>query len=193
MRTIIGAVELGNILKTLPTRVQTRILGPALREGAKIVADEARRLAPVANEAKHGKYAHSPGQLKASIKVRAGKHRRNERKMLAMTGSGFYVGNEFYGGFVEYGHGIGKASSAVRSTQESIRKAKRSGGDSAKLTKKLNSIETRGRVEAKPFLRPAFDNTKGLVSDRVMQRIKSGVIAEAFKAKSGSTGGGEVT
>ena len=56
---ISGAKEMADMLKKLPADVATKLRTPALRAGAKIIAEEAKSLVPV-----------DTGKLRASIEVR---------------------------------------------------------------------------------------------------------------------------
>src|SRR5689334_6562106 len=105
--SIKGLGDLQKRLRSLEPRVARKVITQSLREGAKIVAAEARRLVPV-----------DTGQLKKSIKVRTGKARKGRKSVIVMTGNqNLFKGQQFYAGFVEYGHRVGKASSGARARQ----------------------------------------------------------------------------
>lgn len=94
---VLGGKEFERILRSLPKGAARRVISPALREGAKIVAAQAKREVPKRT-----------GALQRSIRVRAGAYsRRGKVQMLAMTGDGFFKGDTYYGGFVHLGHKIG--------------------------------------------------------------------------------------
>jgi HK97 gp10 family phage protein len=87
------------------------------------------------------------GLLKGSIRVRAGKRSRTGISYLVQTGEGFFKGETFYGAFVELGHKAG--------------------------SRKLG--DDRAKVEARPFLRPAFDQKKAAAQRAVERRLKQGI------------------
>lgn len=95
MESLEGAKELERWMKTFPKRIQNKALRKASRDGAKVVAEDAKRLVP-----------EDTGTLAASIKVRALKRSRNK------LGHGINVGSSkqfstdglpYYASFVELG------------------------------------------------------------------------------------------
>lgn len=134
-----GFKELDDQLKTLPNKVAGVALERAVHAGAKVIRDEARRLAP-----KHdGPYPKSrkdrkPGMLKRSIVSRTNKKVRD--------GITVNIGpskRAWYGRLVEMGHAI-----VTKATAGKTRKAGRN-------------------VPPKPFLRPAMD-AKGAEAVKVL-------------------------
>jgi HK97 gp10 family phage protein len=94
------------------------------------------------------------GALAASHKVRVSKYqKRGEPHIVVITGKGFFKGDTYYGGFVHLGHKIG--------------------------SRKLGNA--RAEVSANPWIRRAADNNKEEVTVRVLQRIRNGIIAEAYR------------
>lgn len=90
-----GFKELAKQMEELTPKVNNKIMGDALRAGAKIVRQQAIANAPL-----------SDGLLKASIKVRtAPARRKNKTYVYVQTKEGDFKGKEFYGAFVEYGTG----------------------------------------------------------------------------------------
>ena len=79
-------------LKELPNVAQNKAARKGLRAAAKKFYPVAKGLVPVRT-----------GQLKAAIKVRAGKKRRNRITMYVGPALGFMKGKTFYAGFVEWG------------------------------------------------------------------------------------------
>jgi len=76
MAELQGLREISLKLKRLPKNIRNRHVGKALRAGAKIVRDDARRAAPEAPVKIGGKYPVIPGIVKKNIVVRTSTGRR---------------------------------------------------------------------------------------------------------------------
>lgn len=75
------------------------------------------------------------GTLEDSLRIRAGRRRRNSVSIRVMTADGFFKGDAFYGAFVEYGHRLGKRPGK-------------------------GQTDTRRIVPAHPYLQPALDKNR---------------------------------
>jgi len=84
--------KLNKKLKQLESKIEKKIIRQALRAGAKVIAKEAKQLAPV-----------DTGELKSKIKVWALKRSRKKIGVLVGTSAKEYTGDQFYAAFVEYG------------------------------------------------------------------------------------------
>jgi len=84
--------KLNKKLKQLESKLEKKIIRQALRAGAKVVAKEAKQLAPV-----------DTGELKSKIKVWALKRSRKKIGVLVGTSAKEYTGDQFYAAFIEYG------------------------------------------------------------------------------------------
>ena len=101
-----GLKELEKALLQLPKALHGKVLGAAVREGAKEIQGEAKVKAPVSAGAHHvGKKGRKsyiasvkPGHLKRNIKIRLAKSAKGEAK-----GYVYVSFKAFYGKFVEYG------------------------------------------------------------------------------------------
>ena len=147
-----GIKELGAKLEKLAEGVRVNITSVLLLELADDILVTARALVPK-----------DTGALAASMDswlVQEGSLTQ------AMTGStkamlsgeqrdSLYKGNQFYGGFIEFGHGIGKRGAGRRVG-----------------TKFVLKNDTRSRVAARPFLRPAFDEHVPKWLDKLPSRIQ---------------------
>ena len=91
--SLVGVKELIAKLDSFTPERSRAIFRKALREAARPIQAEAKRLAP------RGK----TGQLQRSIKIRAGKRRAAGVSMLVQTAAGDFKGKTFYGAFLEYG------------------------------------------------------------------------------------------
>lgn len=93
-----GAQDLAKLLRALPAKVAKKILRKALREGAKLIQQEAVARAPVRT-----------GTLRKNIKVRAATRlKRGNIGVQVLAGKGDYLGDVFYASFIEFGHRRGK-------------------------------------------------------------------------------------
>lgn len=109
---VLGVRRIDKALADLEPKIQKKILRDGLKAGAKIVADEAKLKVPV-----------DSGDLKKSIKVRAGKRAgRGKIRRTVVTGKGFFKGQEFYGGFVEFGTRKMRARPFMRPAYEAKKK-----------------------------------------------------------------------
>ncbi len=92
---ITGDKQLEKVFDQFEVNLRKKIARKAIRKAAKPVRDTAIARAPV-----------DTGLLKKSIKVRAMKRSRKNKHTVAVrvvTGEGFFKGEAFYGGFLEYG------------------------------------------------------------------------------------------
>lgn len=90
-------------LRTLPKRVQGKIIRPALRAAAKIGQAEAKRLAPIGPDTK----GHKGGLLRKNIRVRAARRKRGRIGVVFQNIGGDYKGETYYAAFQEFGYRIG--------------------------------------------------------------------------------------
>src|SRR5262245_61194731 len=90
-------------LAKLDAYTQRDTLKAAAKAGAEVVAAGARRNAP-----------RKSGKLVRAIRVRPGRSKNGSFSMLASVGKKFFTGDEFYGGFQEFGHKTGKRGSKNR-------------------------------------------------------------------------------
>lgn len=98
-----GMDELTNQMAKLEAYAQKDVIQKACKKSAKIVADEAKELAP-----------EKSGQIKRAIRVRLGRIKRGGFSALAAMGRKWFTGEEFYGGFQEFGWKTGKRGSSNR-------------------------------------------------------------------------------
>ena len=94
--TIIDGKEVQRIYQKLqqyPKKIGNKLASKAGRSAAKVLAKKVKELVPV-----------DSGDLEDSIKVRAAKGRRDGAKgAMVITGKGFFKGDTYYGGMIEYG------------------------------------------------------------------------------------------
>lgn len=140
---ITGDKKLDRALRSLPAKLQKKGVRKATRESARIVLNDAVRRAPK-----------DTGRLASSLVVRVAKGGRGRRLPRGTFGhsvqtrdGSMFVGDSFYGGFVEYG-------TVQRRTKKTSKAALTSAGV---VSQGLN----RGSVPERPFIRPAlYDNER---------------------------------
>lgn len=157
-----GLSELNKFLQQLPAKIEQNVMRGALRAGANVIRDEAKRLAPVSepnsqNKRRYGFYA---GTLRDSIRVSA---RVKDGRVTASvyaggkTKSGATV---FYANWVEFGtagHAImAKQTNGKNAARRLNRSAKR-GGSLRIGGQFVGSVVMHPGSRARPFMRPALD------------------------------------
>lgn len=110
--TLTGFDNLADRLAKLGEKTAGRVIRGALRSGAKIVQSGVRDETPV------GKTR----LLRSAIRVRAMRRKQHRIGVMVTVGAAFFKGETFYGGFVNYGHSIGRRSS---NADLGLRKGKR--------------------------------------------------------------------
>jgi HK97 gp10 family phage protein len=151
--TILGLTELHRALQDLPAKIERNVLRGGLRAGAKIIADQAKSLAPVKS-----------GALRNSIRVSMRSSSRT-----GMVRARIRAGDKvaYYAHMVEYG----TAQHWIRATERPMRNTRR--GARMISINTLNKMAKRGSLviggvfvgdevvhpgaQRRPFLRPAFD------------------------------------
>lgn len=98
-----GLEELGKKLAALDAWVESDVLKQGCKNGAQLIADAAKALAP-----------RKTGKLAAAIKVRAGRKSNNSVAYLASVGKGWNTGTTFYGAFQEFGWKSGPRTSHAK-------------------------------------------------------------------------------
>ena len=165
---IAGAEELAALLKLLPKNIERNIMRSALRYGARVIA----------NEAKKNITTEDTGALKRSVRTssrsqrgtvfayaRAGGKRSGAKKDQAA----------FYAAFIEYGSAAHLIKPKKTNFLSFIAK------DGRRVTTKLVSHPG---IKARPFMRPEFDAKAdaavAAVANRIRQRLsKEGLLSPA--------------
>lgn len=154
--TFTGGKELAAALRKLPELVATEVLETAVVAGAGILREAAALRAP-----RPGIRRRTGIRLADSIKVTV-----TEKTRSAVTVN---VGTKVpYAHLVEFGHqivprGPGRAVSAARANRRKV------------------SRSASGFVPARPFMRPAFDENREAIIQRIGQVMGKGIEVEARK------------
>ncbi len=108
--TVEGAEAVQRKLDALDRKVRRKIERRAVRAAGKPVLASAKRMAPIADEYDVHDTDHVPGTLQRSLRLRALKSTRGRRRagiygVTVQSGQShnLFVGETFYGGFVEFG------------------------------------------------------------------------------------------
>ena len=135
-----GPEELLLKLKDLEAKVSGKYMRTALRAGAKVIRTQMVADAPVKS-----------GATRAAVKLKAMRRSRTRVGMMISVGAGWFKGTEFYAGFVEFGHRIGKRLSKG---------------------KLAATGDTRGTVPGKQWMHGAFTKSIGTAAETVLESLQ---------------------
>lgn len=146
-----GFDRLEQLLKNLPEELRRKALKDGLRDGAKVIEAEARRLVPVRT-----------GALRNSIATKPATKLRNKSAVgyRVIAGDDDYKGDQFYAAFLEYGWW--KQETYI--VDGKIYSMKRGRG-------------TPTWMPPKPFMRPALENARTSAANAVLSAVKTTVDA----------------
>jgi HK97 gp10 family phage protein len=131
-----GLESMFRALAALPDKVKESLVGGVLSEAAKPIVAAAKAKVPV-----------DTGELRASIHATTPRVRGGKINIQILPGAGFFHGDQYYAGFLEYGHYQG--------------------------SRKLGDRRT--FIPARPFLRPAADEQRGAAVSIVVTGLNSGL------------------
>jgi HK97 gp10 family phage protein len=185
-----GLAELHKALQELPVKIERNVLRGGLRAGAKVMEEEAKRLAPVSPPSSGGKkYGAVAGELRDSIRVSM----RTSRGTVRAT---VKAGNKkaWYANFVEFGTARHWISAQIRPQRWNRRgdlktmaintmnkKAKR--GEMMIGSKFVGEQVIHPGARPKPFMRPAFDGKWRAAIDAMADYIRTRLPKELGKAR----------
>lgn len=153
--SIAGGKQLAEFLSKLPPRIERNIMRAALRAGARVIANEAKKNVP-----------EKLGNLKRSIRTDSTRVKGGVQATAKAGGrSGGKNKNKsaFYAQFVEYGTAAHPITAKKKKLLTFIAK-------DGRLVKKFQ-VDHKG-AKAKPFMRPAFDAKGGEAVDAVAKAIR---------------------
>lgn len=161
--TVKGLAALQAALDQLPAKIEANIMRGALRAGAKVMLDEAKRLVPVGDSSAENKrlYGGRPGLLRDSIRIKIKLKAGKVTASVVAGGKTKGGGDPYYARFVEYG------------TAPHVIKA--GPGKFLPLGNGfLKSVQHPG-ARKRPFMRPALDTGTGratqAAADYIRQRL----------------------
>lgn len=174
--TVSGTAETVAALARLSAQLQKKIVGNAIRSGARVILKEARLRCPV-----------ETGALAASLKVRAPKKKAAGENIAMVSADPKFVGPDGYRRPYKYAWLVEHGSSPHTIESKDI-PLNIAGAHPVAVVQHPGS-------RPRPFLRPAFDANIGLIQQRIGEAIERGLDREAKKsagiAKSGLTKGDE--
>ncbi|MDO9053412.1 MAG: HK97 gp10 family phage protein [Gallionella sp.] len=134
-----GLAELQKLLDELPARIEANVVRGGVRAGARVIADEAKRLCPIGGVENSTRAGEQPGALRDSIRVSA----KSQRGRVTATIKAGGKNGVFYAGMVEYG------------TARHLIKPKNR--KSLLLAGVAREAVQHPGAKKKPFMRPALD------------------------------------
>lgn len=156
MNVAIDDAELLTRLMALETKIRKKVLGPALRKGAKIVLREEKATAP-----------RRTGALAKDFKVRAAGTRASRKFRVSVevkTAGGAYKGDRFYGAFPELGWKTGPRN--WRGRKRFIFKT-----DDGRFT----TLTRRRQIPGRHFTQHAFDAKAQAAQAAIVAELKAGI------------------
>lgn len=178
-----GLADLHRLLQDLPAKIEANVMRGALRAGANVIADEAKRNVSVKN-----------GDLRDSIRVSA---RLKDGSVIARitAGQSKRLAGVFYAHFVEYGTVAHWISVDEKARPERLTRR----GKRKYSLRTLNRMAKRGSLviggnfvgeslehpgaRAKPFMRPAFDAKSQAAVEAVAEYIRNRLPRELRKVR----------
>lgn len=156
-----GLADLQQLLDELPAKIEANVVRGGLRAGAKIVADEAKRLCPVGEAVPKGE---TPGALRDSIHVSLRSKKGRVQATIKAGGA-----KAFYAAMVEFG-----------TARHWIKPKHRQSLFVAGLFKE--AVDHPGATR-KPFMRPAIDGKAQEAVEVMAEYLKNRIPKEIDKAK----------
>lgn len=192
--TFTGGKELARALRELPEAIATNVLSGAVLAGANIVREAAAaRARGHAVLSGNWHQRRRPGTVRLSDSIKATVTERGRSFVTASVGT-----KVRYAHLVEYGHQIiPRGPTRARVSITTVRVSKRTGKQVVSTRFGLDPMArralferrdagSRGFVAARPFLRPAFDENKEAMLQKIGEVIGVGIEAEVKKLAHGS-------
>lgn len=181
--TIKGLKELNDALAQLPRNIGRNVLRGAVRAGAAVVRDEAKRQAPVDTGTLRRAIYHKQIREQSSavrqvfyVGVRRGKQYRS----LTTKGGKDRSMDAYYAGFVEYGHFARRSKDGK--FRKLMRKTDRGQANNQVMAEMVQSGEVRW-IPARPYMRPAWAVTKEQALKALSEYIAKRIPEEAAKVR----------
>lgn len=149
------------LVKIIPAEMQGKVLQKALAAGTRVTVKQAKANVPVkTGRLKKAIYAIRDKESKPTFESRVISVKRGKKAQKSNR-------DAFYWKFVEFGHRTGARKG------EYLRKTTRTSG----------GVESKGVVDARPFMRPAFDSTKSRALEAITVEMRKQLDKAAAKAK----------
>lgn len=154
--SIAGGKQLAEFLSKLPPRIERNIMRAALRAGARVIANEAKKNVPVKMGALKRSIRTDSTRVKGGVQATA--------KAGGRSGGRAKDKSAFYAQFVEYG----TAAHMIKAGEKKKRLVFIARDGNRVSTTKVNHPG----ATAKPFMRPAFDAKGGEAVNAVAKAIR---------------------
>lgn len=156
--TVKGLADLQRALDELPAKLEANIMRGALRAGTKVLATEAKRLAPVGPPSTENQrfYGGRTGLLRDSIRIKTKMRRGRVTASVTAGGKTKDGGDPYYARFVEYG----TAPHVITARRVRV------------LAIGVHSVQHPG-AQKKPFMRPALDTMHVAAVEAVREYIRN--------------------
>ena len=163
-REVTGGAELAAALQQFGANIERNMMRGALRSGAQVIAEEAKSRVPV-----------DSGELKDSIRVRAGRIRNGKVMYYVQAGSSKPIKKKGPNGKVEYKNPwyAHLVEFGVRAHVIIAGGATKAGKVLASAARVLGEKVDHPGTQAKPFMRPALDNKADDAIGRVAEYLRA--------------------
>lgn len=166
-----GGKEFARMLRELPGAISAEILEQSLWAGAQIVQQRAQEKCPKPAERRR------PGTIPLNESIRISTVEKNAAHAKVNVGT-----NVPYAHLVEFGHQI--VARGPNRTMVSVTTVSATGRVSTRLqvdpdTQRFQTAGATGFVAARPFLRPAFDESRAEIVARVGESLGKSIEQEA--------------
>ena len=167
--TFKGGKEFARFLKQLPGAVSAEILETSLMAGGQIIVARAQEKCPKPAERRR------PGTVRLADSIRATLKEKDAAHAIVNVGT-----NVPYAHLVEYGHQIvARGPNRGRISVTTVSRTGRVSVRSVMGPAQRQTTGARGFVAARPFLRPAFDESREQVVSRIGQVMGKEIEAQA--------------
>lgn len=165
-----GGKEFARFLEQLPGAISAEILETGLNAGAQIILARAQEKAPKPGERRR------PGTVRLADSIRISTKEKDAAHAVVVVGT-----NVPYARLVEFGHQI--VARGPTRAKVSVTKVSASGRVTVSSvdadTRRFQTAGASGFVAARPFLRPAFDESREEVVARVGESFGKSIEQEA--------------
>ncbi len=184
---VTGLSDLMKFFDELPAKLQNNVMRGAMREGANVVRQEAKNMAPIATPSSNGakKYGHYRGALRDSIKVSTRSRAGKVSAVVSAGGKNKRGADVFYVHWVEFGtaaHFI-KAKANGKNYAGRLNYQGRKNGGALSINGKMYASVFHPGSRPKPFMRPALDSRAQQAVVAVGEAIKRRLTKQGLNAQ----------
>jgi HK97 gp10 family phage protein len=162
---VTGLKQLGETLRALDDKMIKKVVRKGLRAGAKVTLAAVRADAPKRTGTMARAFAVSGGRQKNKGTI----------GVQVAVGKKWFVGDQFYAGFQEFGWSVGKRTTEIVRHQERTRKGKKS-----------LFTDTRRRIPGKHFVEQAAERTAEAAVAAIVETIRAEIDKAVEESKKGA-------